>query len=70
MRFDTLTRYPQLLLLGIGLTTASSGCDKGPDTRKVLLTGLDSIRLYRQCRRGGARHQLTRTRIGDRDRGG
>ena len=45
MRFDTLTRYPRLLLLGIGLTTAFSGCDKGPATRKVLVIGLDGIRV-------------------------
>ncbi len=45
MRFDTLTRYPRLLLLGIGLTTASSGCDEEPATRKVLLIGLDGIRV-------------------------
>ncbi len=45
MRFDTLTRYPRLLLLGIGLTTASSGCDEEPATKKVLLIGLDGIRV-------------------------
>ncbi len=45
MRFDTLTRYPRLLLLGIGLTTALSGCRGAPPARKVLLIGLDGIRV-------------------------
>lgn len=45
MRFDNLTRYPRLLLLGIGLTTAFSGCRGAPPARKVLLIGLDGIRV-------------------------
>ena len=45
MRFDTLPRYPRLLLLGIGLTTAFSGCRGAPPARKVLLIGLDGIRV-------------------------
>ncbi len=45
MRFDTLTRYPRLLLLSIGLTTAFSGCRGAAPARKVLLIGLDGIRV-------------------------
>ena len=45
MRFDTLPRYPRLLLLGIALTTAFSGCRGAPPARKVLLIGLDGIRV-------------------------